>query len=176
MAVQVAQALEFLHSRNPPIVHRDIKSHNVLIDENDGCKICDFGLANAREVTAGTPNYMAPELFAAKPYSVSVDVFALAVLLNEMFSREVPWDGYQPMDIKERVLNGERPRTPRTMPHACEGLLRKAWHQSAVLRPTISQVVTTLKSIHEQLPVNRMTLPNLDSLDMFASMRLNKTV
>ena len=53
-------------------------------------------------MTAGTPNYMAPELFLAKPYSTPVDVFAFGVLLNEMFAREVrqatgqlPWAYYQ---------------------------------------------------------------------------------
>ena len=90
-------------------------------------------------MTAGTPNYMAPELFLAKAYSTPnpnpnpklqaystpVDVFAFAVLLNELLSREVPWDGYQPMDIKAKVVAGERPRVPKTVPSACEGLLRK---------------------------------------------------
>ena len=100
------------------------------------------------------PNYMAPELFLAKAYSTPnpnlnlspnpqppkpnpnpnpklqaystpVDVFAFAVLLNELLSREVPWDGYQPMDIKAKVVAGERPRVPKTVPSACEGLLRK---------------------------------------------------
>ena len=46
-------------------------------------------LVGVREVTAGTPNYMAPELFLAKPYSCAVDVFAFGVVLNEMLSREV---------------------------------------------------------------------------------------
>ena len=92
---------------------------------------------------------MAPELFLAKAYSTPtpnptptptpnpnpnpklqaystpVDVFAFAVLLNELLSREVPWDGYQPMDIKAKVVAGERPRVPKTVPSACEGLLRK---------------------------------------------------
>ena len=54
-----------------------------------------------------------------------MDVFAFAVLLNELLSREVPWDGYQPMDIKAKVVAGERPRVSKTVPSACEGLLRK---------------------------------------------------
>ena len=52
---------------------------------------------------------------------------------------QVPWDGYQPFDIKERVVKGERPPTPRTMPTACEGLLRRMWHQTASIRPTIDK-------------------------------------
>ena len=78
-------------------------SLQVLIDSQGDAKLCDFGLVNTREVTAGTPNYMAPELFLAKPFSTSVDVFAFGVLLNEMWAREVPWDGYSPLDIRQKV-------------------------------------------------------------------------
>ena len=63
--------------------------------------MCDFGLVDVREATAGTPNYMAPELLLAKPFSKSVDVYAFGILLNEAFTREVPWDGcvhVQPSD------------------------------------------------------------------------------
>ena len=57
-------------------MHRDVKSHNVLLAFDDVAKLCDFGMVNAREVTAGTPNYMAPELFLGKAHGTSVDVFA----------------------------------------------------------------------------------------------------
>jgi len=178
MAIEVAEALAFLHSRSPPLVHRDVKSHNVLLAYGGECKLCDFGLVNAREATAGTPNYMAPELFLAKPHGVSVDVFALGVLLNEMFAREVPWDGYQPFDIKERVIKGERPPTPRTMPTAGEGLLRKMWHQIASIRPAADKVATSLRTVEQNLPVARKMAATMafDSLDSFASMRLGATV
>ena len=52
---------------------------------------------------------------------------------------QVPWDGYTPADIKAKVVEGQRPRTERTMPRACDGLLRKAWHQDAKMRPTFEQ-------------------------------------
>ena len=57
MAIQVAEGMAYLHSRSPPVVHRDLKSHNVLLDAQGDCKLCDFGLVNMKEVTAGTPNY-----------------------------------------------------------------------------------------------------------------------
>jgi serine/threonine protein kinase len=44
------------------VIHRDVKSHNVLLDGRERCKLCDFGLVDASEATAGTPNYMAPAL------------------------------------------------------------------------------------------------------------------
>lgn len=122
---------------------------------------------------------MAPELFQAKPYSTPVDVFAFGVLLNELFAREVPWDGYQPMDIKAKVVAGERPRTPKTMPSACEGLVRKAWHKLPSLRPSFPQLLPTLRAIEESLPLGAAlygTKKYSDSLDDFAMLGLNRTV
>ena len=133
-------------------------------------------------MTAGTPNYMAPELFLSKPYSTPVDVFAFGVLLNEMWAREVPWDGYAPMDIKAKVTEGERPATSSTMPMQCETLLRKLWHQTASLRPSFEEVALPLERVMETLP-GRASSSNsiggmgggmdaLDALDSLAGLSL----
>jgi hypothetical protein len=95
---------------------------------------------------------MAPELFAAKPFDCSVDVFALGVLLNEMFAREVPWDGYEPLDIKDKVVEGERPRVCKTMPTAAQSLLRRLWHQTATGRPRAQDAAAALHEIEDSLP------------------------
>mmetsp|Transcript_4446 Transcript_4446/g.7584 ORF Transcript_4446/g.7584 Transcript_4446/m.7584 type:complete len:91 (-) Transcript_4446:223-495(-) len=82
------------------IVHRDIKSHNILIDDSFHVKVCDFGLAKftadlnkGSMQYAGTPTYMAPELFLKRSYDQSVDVYAYGCLLWEILNREVPFDG-----------------------------------------------------------------------------------
>jgi len=126
IAIQVAGGMAFLHSRRPSIVHRDLKSHNVLLDAHGDAKLCDFGLVLTREPTAATPNYMAPELFLAKSHSTPVDVFAFGVLLNELWAREVPWDGYSPLDIKGKVV-GRASTNPS--------------HDAADLREVIAQLV-----------------------------------
>lgn len=62
MAIDIASAFEYLHAQKPTIIHRDLKSHNVLRAHNGSLKICDFGLVMIKNTTAGTPAYMAPEL------------------------------------------------------------------------------------------------------------------
>ena len=131
-------------------------------------------------MTAGTPNYMAPELFAGKTWGMGVDVFAFGVLVNEMFARELPWDGLQPLDIKEKVASGERPRKASTMPSACEGLVRRMWHQTASIRPSFAQAIESLKTIQESLPLARSSHREVsrrfaDAADEFAALGLNKT-
>lgn len=105
MALEVAGALEYLHVQRPIIIHRwgwkraccaprasrrlhrDLKSHNVLLDAHGTVKLCDFGLVSTKATTAGTPCYMAPELLANRPFSCKVDVYAFGILLWEVRAR-----------------------------------------------------------------------------------------
>lgn len=94
------------------IVHRDLKSLNILLDDNLNIKVCDFGLARrfdeintGNSKFSGTPTYMALELYQKKAYDHKVDVFAFGTLLWELFAREIPFDGLDPIDIMERIKN-----------------------------------------------------------------------
>lgn len=60
IAIDIGSALEYLHSLRPAIIHRDIKSLNILKSPNGSYKVCDFGLVKVRQIQAGTPAYMAP--------------------------------------------------------------------------------------------------------------------
>jgi len=60
MLVDVSSALEYLHAQKPTIIHRDIKSHNILRGLDGSLKVCDFGLVSVKSTQAGTPAYMAP--------------------------------------------------------------------------------------------------------------------
>ncbi len=98
LAEDIASALAYLH---PRVVHRDLKSQNVLLDNGRRrAKVCDFGLAKAKQHTflstlhvgAGTPAYMAPELFAGgSRVTERVDVWAFGTLLWEMYTARLPW-------------------------------------------------------------------------------------
>ena len=129
-----AAGLEYLHSHN--LIHRDIKSSNLLLDARWKCKIADFGLC--REVapddeqmsTCGTDEYMAPELHFDEPYGFSVDVFSFGMVLVECIARrKVGADGFcarSPaqrfeMDLDSvRALASERGAPPSLTELACQ--------------------------------------------------------
>ena len=96
MAIDISKGMAYLHSATPTIVHRDLKSPNLLVDENFTVKICDFGLARVKENTfvqtingcAGTtPNWMAPEVLRNEKFTEKADVFSMGVILWEVHKR-----------------------------------------------------------------------------------------
>ena len=98
MGIDMAKGMAYLHSASPPIVHRDLKSPNLLVDETFTVKICDFGLARFKQDTfvqtvngcAGTPNYMAPEVLRNEKFNEKCDVFSMGVVLWELITRKEP--------------------------------------------------------------------------------------
>jgi len=152
MMLQIAKGLEYLHGQNPGIIHRDIKSQNILVTDDFRMKICDFGLVNTCTTTAGTPSYMAPELLSNSLFSRKVDTFAFAVLMWESFTRSVPFSGWDPRDIREYILRGERLRLPLSgCPKPCLKLIERCWHVETSKRPEFKNICLALKRIHSSL-------------------------
>jgi serine/threonine-protein kinase CTR1 len=120
--------VEYLHSLKPPIIHRDIKSLNVLKAYNGSYKICDFGLVKNRNTQAGTPAYMAPELFRGGSYNKSVDAFSFAVLLWEIFCAEVPHNRSDAITIRDKIVSGGRLQLPLPIgPSRLSRLVADCW-------------------------------------------------
>lgn len=97
-AVDAAQGLAYLHSRSPPIIHRDLKSGNLLVDSSWNLKIADFGmsavLSNIHQDRAiGTVQYTAPEVLRNERASLCCDVYSLGIVLWEMGARDLPFRG-----------------------------------------------------------------------------------
>ncbi|OQR96224.1 serine/threonine protein kinase [Achlya hypogyna] len=148
MATGVADAMRYLHAQSPAIIHRDLKSQNVLLDHRGVVKLCDFGLVCTKETTAGTPAYMPPELLAGRPFSKAVDVYMFGVLLWELFSRDVPFRGYDVDDIQRKVLAGDRPAIPTLdCPQKCQELIRQCWDNEPSRRPSFAAVYDALRQI-----------------------------
>jgi len=149
-----ATAMAFLHARG--IAHRDIKSHNVLLSPHLEVKLCDFGLAKLKSELmtgsmqfAGTPNYMAPEVFRNAKYTESVDVFAFGTLLWEAMANDIPFANLDPADIRERVLEGQMLDMPSLAPREVQQLIRSCWTLDYKVRPTMPEVLQSLRSCRD---------------------------
>ncbi|KAG7329442.1 hypothetical protein KOW79_007616 [Hemibagrus wyckioides] len=112
---QILKGLHFLHTRSPPIIHRDLKCDNIFITGPTGSvKIGDLGLATLKRASfaksvIGTPEFMAPEMYEEK-YDESVDVYAFGMCMLEMATSEYPYSECQnAAQIYRRVTSGVKP-------------------------------------------------------------------
>lgn len=129
IATDVACAMEYLHSLKPTIIHRDLKSHNILRDYQGSYKICDFGLVMCKNAQSGTPAYMPPELLLNKPFNRSVDVYMFGIVLNELLTREIPFAQLDLNEVRRRIISGERPALPSHCGASTRlgGLIMRCW-------------------------------------------------
>ncbi|KAL3170998.1 hypothetical protein MRX96_013893 [Rhipicephalus microplus] len=150
---QILKGLHFLHSRPPPIIHRDLKCDNIFITGTTGSvKIGDLGLATLKnrsfaKSVIGTPEFMAPEMYE-EHYDESVDVYAFGMCMLEMATSEYPYSECSgPAQIYKKVTTGVRPQ--------CFDKV-----ESAELRDIIGQCIRLRKE-------ERPTVKELLQLDFF---------
>lgn len=112
---QILKGLYFLHTRSPPIIHRDLKCDNIFINGTTGCvKIGDLGLATLKDGSfaksvIGTPEFMAPEMYEER-YDEAVDVYAFGMCMLEMTTSEYPYNECTvPAQIYKKVVSGVKP-------------------------------------------------------------------
>jgi len=153
---QASIALAYLHAMM--VVHRDIKSQNVLLTEGSRpiAKLCDFGLARLRSELctgsmqwAGTAPYMAPELFAKRKYDETVDVFAFGTMIWEVAAKEIPHANLDAADIAHRVQSKEFAglSVPHSWPKSLKNLLRSTLSAQPESRPAMTHVVKELETV-----------------------------
>ena len=134
-ATSVARGMQYLHSRSPPILHLDLKSPNILVDDKWRVKIADFGLARARQSTLlsgrsnfhGTPEWMAPEMLRAESHDEKADVYSFGVVLWELLAAQTPWNDLHPMQVVAVVGYSDRRLTlpPAALAYAQENLVTR---------------------------------------------------
>ena len=107
----VISAAYFLHNMDPPIIHRDIKPENVLLHEGFIAKLTDFGWSNyiqedkERKTVCGTPIYLAPEIIKETGHDERVDIWCIGVLLFELTTGKVPFQGNDIETLKNNILH-----------------------------------------------------------------------
>ncbi|GAA5867899.1 hypothetical protein JCM1840_003481 [Sporobolomyces johnsonii] len=160
----IAKGIEYLHARTPTIIHRDIKSSNVLITAQGVAKIADFGLARIKTSTksmirslVGTVNWQAPELWHPHPrYNEKVDVYSIGLVFWEMLQWHQPVKRYPFEGMNEHAIYGDvgqrqlRPSTAglhRRWGGDIVDLMSRMWEQDPTKRPTMPEVVAGLKQL-----------------------------
>ena len=146
-AFDIARGMEFLHSRK--IIHRDLKSLNVLLDKDLHTRICDFGFSRVETKeqvmtkNVGTPHWMAPELLTdAGSYDNKVDVYAYGIVLWELLTGKLPYQGMAQTQIIGAVLmNNARPMIPVDCPPDVESLITESWARDPAERPTFTEIL-----------------------------------
>merc|ERR550514_47647 len=137
-AIDMADGMEYLHDKK--ILHRDLKSQNIWLDENLKCKIGDFGMSrlntNKTMTLCGSPLWCSPEILRSERYSFPADVFSFAIILWEAFHWAEPYTELTVMEIIVAVTQrNERPDISPMVPEAVQELIRSAWHAQPEKRP-----------------------------------------
>eukprot|EP00798_Chlamydomonas_sp_ICE-L_P008396 gene8396-18290_t len=135
--IQIARGLANLH--NMKILHRDIKPGNIMVMQNDVCKIGDLGIAKLLRHTMaktqiGTPHYMPPEIWRNKAYSFTSDSWAMGCILYEMATNNVPFEARSMNELKSKVLKGIQDLIQ---------MVQRCMDQNPDRRPTLQEIVAS---------------------------------
>ena len=120
ISVQILEALRFAHRRD--VIHRDIKPQNIIIDSDGRVKVTDFGIARAGSASTmteagsilGTAHYLSPEQAQGQPVEAASDLYSLGVVMYEMATGKLPFDGDNPVSIAMQHVH-EHPASPRNI-------------------------------------------------------------
>jgi len=163
VALQVARAMAYLHSKD--IIHRDLKSHNLLVADGWKVKICDFGLArqqnegeeevkNTIEGTiVGTDFWMAPEVALGQPYSKSCDAFSYGMVLFELMTRSKPLKrGMKTTtgNLLDVEMEKWKPKLPGEVPEALFKIFEECVAYKPEDRPTFRDVIKKLDVVAKE--------------------------
>jgi serine/threonine protein kinase len=165
--LQIAEGIQYLHEKR--VAHRDLKSMNILINplkilgmENAGyvqVKVTDFGLSKIKEASAtysmqtantGTTRWMAPELFEEPDpnqcrYPFKADVYSYAITCFEILTAKSPFEEASNTEVRGKVMAGERPVLPVTLPMFLSSLIERCWDAEANRRPSFSEICAELR-------------------------------
>lgn len=169
IALDISSALQHMHSFNPPIMHRDLKSPNILLTKKVDAweqqpvvaKVTDFGLTGLVHSMTGrevdNPVWLAPEVMSNKDYDEKADVYSFAVILYELLTKqEFLGDISRFMSDKEQmIIEGKRPELDpndqeiNMVPEYVE-LMKSCWAQDPEARPTFVQCTAQLVEIRNK--------------------------
>uniref|UniRef100_J3NE67 non-specific serine/threonine protein kinase n=2 Tax=Oryza brachyantha TaxID=4533 RepID=J3NE67_ORYBR len=161
MALDIARGMNYLHHSSPPIIHRDLKSSNLLVDKNWTVKVADFGLSRLKRETflttktgKGTPQWMAPEVLRNEPSDEKSDVYSYGVILWELVTQKIPWENLNSMQVIGAVgFMNHRLEIPSETDPQWTSLILNCWETDSQLRPSFQQLLERLRELQRQYNV-----------------------
>ncbi|KAH7426548.1 hypothetical protein KP509_10G005600 [Ceratopteris richardii] len=165
MALDVAKGMNYLHNCTPIIVHRDLKSPNLLVDKNWVVKVCDFGLSRMKhstflstKSTAGTPEWMAPEVLRNEPSNEKSDVYSFGVVLWELVTLQQPWANMNPMQVVGAVgFQHRNLDIPEDVDPVIVRIIRQCWQSDPGLRPSFAEIINILKPLQKPITASQVS-------------------
>lgn len=165
MAIDIARGMTYLHGSEPPIIHRDLKTGNLLCDKNWTIKVADFGLSRVadksrRMTLCGTAETCAPEVLSKNhTYSEKADVYSFGIVLWEMFSRQPLYPDLNFFELSQKVVEEDlRPdlsELPDKVPKSIVSLMQQCWKKEPEKRPSFSSVRKELEDILAKYQADR---------------------
>ncbi|KAJ6902787.1 serine/threonine-protein kinase pakF-like [Populus alba x Populus x berolinensis] len=161
MALDIARGMNYLHHCNPPIIHRDLKSSNLLVDKNWTVKVGDFGLSRLKHETylttktgKGTPQWMAPEVLRNEPSDEKSDIYSYGVILWELSTEKIPWDNLNSMQVIGAVgFMNQRLEIPKDVDPQWASIIESCWHSDPRCRPTFQELLEKLRDLQRQYAI-----------------------
>ncbi|CAL9179574.1 unnamed protein product [Musa hybrid cultivar] len=158
MALDIARGMNYLHHCSPPIIHRDLKSSNLLVDRNWTVKVGDFGLSRLKHETylttksgKGTPQWMAPEVLRNERSDEKSDVYSYGVILWELVTEKIPWDNFNSMQVIAAVgFMNQRLDLPKDLNPQWVSIIESCWHSEPKCRPTFQELIERFKDLQRQ--------------------------
>ena len=158
IALQICEGMAFLHSLNPPIIHRDLKTLNIMMDVNYNVKIGDFGTARRMNdymtQGRGTLQWMAPEVIEGNSYSEYCDVFSFGIILHEILTLIKPYPAIKGDVVRDkvRVDPNFRPVIMEGMDEVLVKMMKSCWAAEQSERTPFEDLVEQLEKYSKTLP------------------------
>ncbi|KAG4157384.1 hypothetical protein ERO13_D02G059700v2 [Gossypium hirsutum] len=161
MALDIARGMNYLHHCNPTIVHRDLKSSNLLVDKNWTVKVGDFGLSRLKHATflttktgKGTPQWMAPEVLRNEPSDEKSDIYSFGVILWELATGKIPWENLNSMQVIGTVgFMNQRLEIPKDLDPLWASIIESCWLSDPRSRPTFLELMDKLRELQRRCAI-----------------------